>query len=631
LCLGAALLLGSGCNALLGLGEFREGAGGSTGAGGTGTTAAATASSSSTGVAPTCTDAEANGQETDLDCGGPCPTCADGKKCNVPQDCMSGTCVEKLCVDPACDDGVKDGKEPDIDCGGTCLKKCDDGKGCATAADCKNGICNGAFTCEASTCTDGVANGNESGVDCGGACTKCAIGQACKGAGDCQSGLCGSKLCVSNLTWVKSFGDAEFQLVSGMAQNLQGSVFLTGTLNGSADFGGGVLTSAGQGDVFIAELNSSGNYVYAKRFGDDQYQSASAITVGTFDTVAITGAVLGDPDFGGGPLSDPLSVVGSDAFLAYYDKSGNHVQSQRFNANYAQYGTAMSRNDFGGFAWGGDLGDSLDFGCGGALTSAGNTDVFVVGSTNGTCWSKRYGDVNQQNLLSMSYDNFNNLWVSGKFQGSIDFGGGPFTMTTMTTPGAFAAKLDPAGATLWATSFGNNVAYQEAQSIVADPSSTGAVVGGSFYGTLDFGGGISVTSHGNGDIFVAKLGGTGAPIWAKAFGDASNQVGHVVLSVDLLGDIIVAGDFEGTLDFGGGPMVSAGQDDLFVVKLDPSGNFVWGQRFGDAASQRIAAVSAFATDEIFVTGTFQGTVDFGGTSVTSNGSYDIFVAKLLVP
>ena len=38
-----------------------------------------------------------------------------------------------------------------------------------------------------------------------------------------------------------------------------------------------------------------------------------------------------------------------------------------------------------------------------------------------------------------------------------------------------------------------------------------------------------------------------------------------------------------------------------------------------------------ATDEIFVTGTFQGTVDFGGTSVVSNGSYDIFVAKLLVP
>jgi hypothetical protein len=79
---------------------------------------------------------------------------------------------------------------------------------------------------------------------------------------------------------------------------------------------------------------------------------------------------------------------------------------------------------------------------------------------------------------------------------------------------------------------------------------------GLFSGAIDFGGGPLV-SAGLTDIFVAKLDRTGVHLWSQAFGDASNQNGNGI-TVDSMGNVLVAGYFEGEVDFGGGPLVSAG-------------------------------------------------------------------------
>lgn len=94
--------------------------------------------------APTCTDAVRNGGESDVDCGGPCAACADGRGCSSEADCVSGVCDDGVCVAtsaaPTCADGFSNGSESDVDCGGGC-PPCGVGRSCRTRTDCQSGQC----------------------------------------------------------------------------------------------------------------------------------------------------------------------------------------------------------------------------------------------------------------------------------------------------------------------------------------------------------------------------------------------------------------------------------------------------------------------------------------------------------
>ena len=144
----------------------------------------------STCAAPTCTDGAPNGNETDVDCGGPiCPPCDAPGGCVLPSDCVSGVCIGGVCQDPACDDNVQNRGETDVDCGGPMCPGCDDGGGCTVGSDCASGVCTGGV-CQPATCSDVVLNQGESDVDCGGPCPPCPNGGGCVDDIDCISGVC---------------------------------------------------------------------------------------------------------------------------------------------------------------------------------------------------------------------------------------------------------------------------------------------------------------------------------------------------------------------------------------------------------------------------------------------------------
>ncbi len=113
--------------------------------------------------------------------------------------CMaaSGGCVFYL--NPRCFDDIANGDETDIDCGGGTCGQCEVGRSCSVAGDCENGNCKGG-TCTPLPCENGVQDGEETDVDCGGTCRKCSGGRAClvDGAdGDCFSGTCAGGTCAS--------------------------------------------------------------------------------------------------------------------------------------------------------------------------------------------------------------------------------------------------------------------------------------------------------------------------------------------------------------------------------------------------------------------------------------------------
>lgn len=111
---------------------------------------------------PQCDDGMRNGDESDVDCGGPtCAACADGLGCSGGEDCSSGVCQGESCASPACDDGVGNGDEIDIDCGGSCEAGCSVGSVCEDDGDCGTEVCR-ARACQARVCAD-LPEGSASG------------------------------------------------------------------------------------------------------------------------------------------------------------------------------------------------------------------------------------------------------------------------------------------------------------------------------------------------------------------------------------------------------------------------------------------------------------------------------------
>ncbi|MDC0748899.1 SBBP repeat-containing protein [Polyangium mundeleinium] len=302
--------------------------------------------------------------------------------------------------------------------------------------------------------------------------------------------------------------------------------------------------------------------------------------------------------------------------------TGAHGVSKGFGDASAQQGLAIAVDAMGNVLVAGNFTGTIDFG-GGTLTSAAGIDVFVAKFTaqGNHVWSKAYGGTGDQTATGLAVDTQGNAFVTGNFANTITIGA-----TTLTSAGAddfFVAKLDAAGNELFAKGFG--ATFTQQSSGVAVDSAGNVLVTGAFSGTFSWGM-TMLTGAGNLDVYVAKMDNAGNPLWAKGFGSAQNQQGLDV-ATDAAGNVIIVGAMENVADFGGGQFVSVGGEDVFVAKFGPTGNHLFSQRFGDASDQRALAVAADPSGNMLVTGQYAGTIDLGGGVYTSVGADDGFVVK----
>ena len=160
---------------------------------------------------------------------------------------------------------------------------------------------------------------------------------------------------------------------------------------------------------------------------------------------------------------------------------------------------------------------------------------------------------------------------------------------------------------------------------IATDASGNVIVAGTFSGAIDLGSG-SVMSNGT-DAFVAKLDPLGSMLWSRTFtGLGSQIVGGV--ATDAAGNVIVIGTTAGSASFGGPTLTSAGSQDVYVVKLDASGAHQWSKLFGDAADQVGYGIAVTSSGDIAIAGTYGGTIDLGSGAMTSKGFGSAFVARL---
>ncbi|MGB1937959.1 MAG: calcium-binding protein, partial [Akkermansiaceae bacterium] len=143
----------------------------------------------------------------------------------------------------------------------------------------------------------------------------------------------------------------------------------------------------------------------------------------------------------------------------------------------------------------------------------------------------------------------------------------------------------------------------------------------------NFGGG-NVANNGGFDIFVLKLNSSGTFQWVQTYGGTSSEFAYSV-DVDSSDNLYISGEYSNTVDFGGGAETAeAGHCDIFILKLNSSGTFQWVETLGSFGNDRALHITADSSGNSYTTGEFTSTTNFGGGNVANNGGFDIFVLKL---
>jgi len=145
---------------------------------------------------------------------------------------------------------------------------------------------------------------------------------------------------------------------------------------------------------------------------------------------------------------------------------------------------------------------------------------------------------------------------------------------------------------------------------------------GMFDGTMPAGA-QTLTSAGGLDLFVAKLDNTGQVVWAKSFGGSGDDFGPRI-GVDGAGDLYIAGTFQNQIGFGAANLTSAGSDDVYLAKLRGSdGSVLWATSIGATGSDNIIDLAVDDGGRVVITGNASGALNIGGSN---QGGLDAFIA-----
>lgn len=389
-------------------------------------------------------------------------------------------------------------------------------------------------------------------------------------------------------TWARGFGSTGRDVCWSVVFGAGDSVYAAGTFEGTVDFGGGPLTSAGDADVFVVKLDHDGNHLWSRRFGGEGSEYYPAIALDSAGALYLHGVFEGTYDFGGPPLE------GYGLALAKLTSSGEHVWSTAVgNLNYYD---AFRR----GFAVtpGGET-----FVFTGSL-EAGQPFLLKYDAGGALAWSKALpegGYMLPAWRFPIAADATSGAVIAGEISGELDLGNGPHE-------GYFAASVGNDGSLLWDRYFPGGGFGLMTVSIDGEGSVLLAGVG-------SFDVGIGPTG---GDAFAAKLDAGGEAVWSRAFWNIHTNG----LAADPAGRIAVAGETSPEVDLGGGPVKDAPEGGC-VGRLSADGEAEWVVAFrADSA----LAVAASPTGRIATCGVFNEPMTIAGEELPHGGADDAFIA-----
>ena len=266
----------------------------------------------------------------------------------------------------------------------------------------------------------------------------------------------------------------------------------------------------------------------------------------------------------------------------------------------------------------GTFSGQLDLGDGQVLMGDGS-DVFVLklAPDGALVWFRQYGGIGSQRIRGIGVDGQDGIHIAGTFNNQIDLGNGPVP-SNQGSNDIFVARLSPEGDLDWSRFFGGP-SFEDIIALTVDAAGRPTLTG-TFSGAVNFGG-MTVAAVDGEDIFVVKLAPQGSPTaFARSFSTVQGGSERpTAIASDSFGNTLLTGHFSGSIDFGSAPVTSAGNDDVFLTRLNTAGSGISTTRFGEASSDISFDVEVDSMDGSVLTGHYQGIVDFGGGPMPSVG------------
>jgi hypothetical protein len=396
--------------------------------------------------------------------------------------------------------------------------------------------------------------------------------------------------------WVKHFPGLSSSAIAtfgrGLVIDSLKNIYIAGEYRDSFDFDPGptvykVNRTAG-GNAFILKLDSSGNFLWVRDMGGQVLADGMQLLAMQMDkqkNFYFACSMSGTSDVDPGPNTVNITSAaspGNDVVLEKLDSTGNFIWAKQITGPLDKDVFSLVLDDSANIYVGGEFKGTEDFDPGPSvanLTSLGDYDGFVAkyDSAGNHIWSKSIGSTGTDFVWGVTVDCFQNVLVTGDFQGTADFDPGP-AVNSMTSAGsydAFILRLRNMGTFSWARKMGSSGADA---GIRATTDAGGNIYStGQFSSVVDFDPGVGIynlTSQGNRDNYVQKLDSSGSFLWAVGFGiTGDDQPNWIILdnssNVVTSGFMGYGGVNSGIGDFDPGPGVFmlTGSFNSYIEKL----------------------------------------------------------------
>lgn len=432
--------------------------------------------------------------------------------------------------------------------------------------------------------------------------------------------------------WAKGSETLGNGAVGAVAMDSLGNAYMTGNFVGTVTFGTNVLTSIGVFGGFIAKLDPDGSFLWARSVVGGNECNPYSIALDSLGNPYVAGLFRSPGTFGTNTLTKQFGD--RDAFVTKLDPDGNFLWAVRAGGDGDDFATSVAVDGTGGIFLGGYFERTVTFGTttltNGTFFQSGEGFVARLDGAGNFLWAKRAGANEEHHPLSVASDMVGNAYVAGSSRGNASFGTN--SLSSGAYFNAFIAKLDGRGNYLWVRQAGggtNSNKDSEAFALAIAPNGRIIVVG-NFISSLVVGSN-TLTSAGDRDVFVTQLNDGGDFQWAVSGGGSSLDVANAV-AVDLAGSVYVAGLYSSRAIFGQTSLDNTnGAEDVFIIKLDRDGRYLWAMTGGGTNGDQAYGVSVDVKGNVCVGGYHVGPAFFGNVAL-SRDTGDIgapFVARLL--
>ncbi|MDB9315366.1 S8 family serine peptidase [Spirulina sp. CS-785/01] len=341
----------------------------------------------------------------------------------------------------------------------------------------------------------------------------------------------------------------------------------------------------GTSQVKINENHTPFNPEWVKQWGTVAQDRGFGLTSDAAGNVYVIGSTEGDLD------ENTNAGLSSDPFMTKYNNLGQKVWTKQLGTTGYDYYTEIAVDENGNIF-------ALGYGDGVGTQGGGDHKLVKWDSEGNLLWDKYVGTSDKEFSSGLKIDPDGNVILSGWTEGN-------FGATNQGNADAFVAKYDTEGNEVWIQQQGTTV-NDRGRNIAVDQNGNIYLVGMTE-------GSLAGANAGESDIFVTKYDSSGNQIWTEQFGtDGTESPGifthgfrNVSVDLDETGNLYIAAETNGALE----GHENQGVYDAIIFKLNPEGNTLWTQQFGDTGSDRATGIRVDHEGNFYLSGWTNGSID----------------------